>query len=152
MRRSSVPGRSSTSLLIGSPKKIRRLTISLLSCQGETLFFPGGILSCAEKVQRDIGLVAQDPTVVRNRWNIKEIARAHFLNSATLKGGGRRSRKNYPDVFDSAMRCAGRRADVFAPFPTGLIGSSSNCHFPNADNLEFAFRERAYFVGSFEAF
>jgi len=41
------------------------------------------VLFSTEKVQRNIRLIANDPTVVRHRWNVKQIACVKF-NYATI--------------------------------------------------------------------
>src|SRR5262245_823790 len=41
------------------------------------------VLFSTEKVQRNIRLIANDPTVVRHRWNVKQLACVKF-NYATI--------------------------------------------------------------------
>ena len=46
-----------------------------------------GVVVSAKKVERDIWLITNDPTVVRQRWNIKELTRTQLEDTSILESG-----------------------------------------------------------------
>src|SRR5438132_3879170 len=88
------------------------------------------VVSCrvmvgAEEVQRDVGLIADNPAVVPRR-NVKDIASAHFEHPAVVHRRGRAARHDHADMFDPAGALAERGADMDRPFPAGLIGRAAD--------------------------
>ena len=66
---------------------------------------------CAKKVQRNVGLVADDPAVVSG-WtgrNIEEHAGAKLVNFAVVHGRGSAAGDDESDMLDIAARCADAR-------------------------------------------
>src|ERR1051325_8306803 len=55
-------------------------------------------------------------------------------------------------MLNGTTRRTNTRADVLAPFPSGLIRCATNCHSAEMDHLEFPFLHHAYFIGLIERF
>src|ERR1044072_2150570 len=110
------------------------------------------VLFSAEKVQRDVRLIANDPAVVWRRWNVKEFARFQLNYATILEHNCRSSRKNESHVFNRTARRANSGADVLAPFPPGLICRATNCESAKVDQLEFAFLHQPHFIRLLERF
>src|SRR5512141_1755807 len=104
------------------------------------------VLFSAEKVQRHIRLIADDPAVVRHRRNVKQVACVKLNYATIVERNCRGPRENEPDVFNGTTRRANARADVLTPFPPGLIRRTANCDSAEMDQLEFAFLHHAHFV------
>jgi hypothetical protein len=93
----------------------------------------------AKKVERDIWLITNDPTVVRHRWNIKELTRAQFEDTSILESGRGGAGEHQANVFNVATGGSHTGADVHAPFPAGLVGSSTDRHTAEVYQLKTAF-------------
>src|SRR5271156_6431314 len=105
-------------------------------------------------MQRDVGLVADDPAIVA-RWagrNVEQSAGAQFVDGAVVHRGGSAAGEDQADVFDIATRGADGGADVQGPAPARFVGGAPDGHAAEADEFEFAFIEGADFVRGFEAF
>ena len=73
----------------------------------------GRVILGAEKVQRNVRLITNDPAVVRHRRNVKQVACVKLNYATIVERNCRGSRENEPDVFnrDNASRQhSGRRA------------------------------------------
>src|SRR5262245_38763042 len=55
-------------------------------------------------------------------------------------------------MFNRTTRCADTGADVLAPFPSGLVCRTTNCHSAEVDQLEFPFLHYAHFIRRIERF
>src|SRR4029077_8420013 len=93
-----------------------------------------------------------DPAVMRHWRNVKEFAGFQFNYATIIECNCHGSRKNEPDMFNGTTRCANAWADVLAPFPPGLICSTTNCHSAEVDQLEFPFLHHAHFIRRVERF
>src|SRR5262249_7931992 len=103
-------------------------------------------------MQRDIGFVTNNPTVVGCGRNVKEITGPQFVNLSVFKCGGCRAGEDKSQVFNFAASQPESRSDVLAPFPTGLVSRPPDRHVSDLDNLESALWERANFIWFFESF
>src|ERR1700730_13453279 len=104
-----------------------------------------GVVVRAEKMQGDVGLVADHPAVVS--WsNVEDVSRAHISNGAIVHRSCRPARDDDADMLNRATRRANSRADMERPSPTGFIGRAANRHATYPNNLELALFERPNFV------
>ncbi len=110
------------------------------------------VVVCSYKVERDIRLVADDPTVVRDGRYDKQISGFHFGEPAVCHRCHRLPGNNHSDMLDFAKRRVGKRADIFRPFPSPALSGVFNRHPANANDLEFAFVKNTDFVGRFKSF
>src|SRR5687768_16775453 len=76
------------------------------------------ILLRAEKMQRDVWLVADDPTVVGVGRDVKQFAGVQLDHAAVGKGGGGRSREDEPHMLDRAPSRPDTGTDVLRPSPS----------------------------------
>jgi len=106
----------------------------------------------AKKVKRYVRLVADDPTVVRNRRNMKNVARVQFENATIIERGGCGSRKNESDVFNMTARRPDGWTDMLAPFPTRLVSRAPNRHSAYVHQFKFPFLHHPHFIRRFELF
>jgi hypothetical protein len=104
-----------------------------------------GVVIRAEKMQGDIGLVADHPAVV-SRCDVKDISRAHFSDGAVVHRSRRPPRDDDTDVLDRATRGANSRADMQRPFPAGFIGRATNRHATYPNDLELALLKGPNFI------
>jgi hypothetical protein len=106
----------------------------------------------AEKMQRNVGLVAHHPTVVPGRagWNIKEHPGAEFMDGAILHRGSGASRNHEAHMLHMAPRRAHAGTDVDGPLPSRLVGGTADGHSPDVNEFEFPFFESSNLVGLFE--
>src|SRR5215469_11325018 len=112
----------------------------------------GPVLFGANKVQRHVRLIANDPAIVRHRRNVKQLAGFQFNYATIIECNCRGSRENKPDMFNGTTRCANAWSDVLAPFPPGLICRTTNCDSAEVDQLEFPLLHHAYFIWCVERF
>src|SRR6478672_7495462 len=110
------------------------------------------VLFSAEKMQRHIRLIANDPAVVRHRRNVKQISRVKLNYSTIMERNCRGSRENEPDMFNGTTRRAHTRTDVLAPFPSWLIRRTTNCDSAEMDPLKFPFLHHTHFIRRVERF
>ena len=85
----------------------------------------GGVLVGAKEMNRDVRLIADNPTVVRHGWNVKQVACTQLDDVVVVERRRRRTRHDQSDVFDSATRRAPIWADVVGPLPPRLVASSA---------------------------
>src|SRR5512146_2011023 len=104
----------------------------------------------SKKMQRDIGLVANDPAVMSGR-NVEDLPRPHFDNPSVVHGGRGAAGNDHSDMLDSAGSLAKWLADMLRPSPAGVIGRPPDRHSTDIHYLEPAELEFAHFVGSLEA-
>src|SRR4030095_2850323 len=96
----------------------------------------GRVLFGAEKVQRYVRLIANDPAVVRHRRKVKQIACVKLNYATIIERNCRGPRENKPDMFNGTTRRANARANVLAPFPPRLICRTTNCHSAEQTHLD----------------
>jgi hypothetical protein len=77
---------------------IVRFSVIAYSADGIVLAVWLGVTFRAEKMQRDIGLVADNPAVVA-RADIKEISSAHLVVAAILHSASGAAGHNHADMF-----------------------------------------------------
>src|SRR4051812_14895702 len=111
---------------------------------------PARVMLRAEKMEREVRLVADDPTVV-SRADIENVARLHFIIAAVIHPAGGRTGNDEADVLNFAQGRAGCWPDVLGPFPSWLVTRAADGHRTDLYDLEFAFGESADFVRLFEA-
>jgi hypothetical protein len=127
---------------------------SMRSCTGsfiDSISFQElvGVVVRAEKMQGDVGLVANHPAVVS--WsNVEDVSRAHLSNGAIVHRSCRPARDDDADMLNRATRRANSRTDMERPSPAGFIGRAANRHATYPNNLELALFERSNFVGLLE--
>jgi hypothetical protein len=112
----------------------------------------GRVLFGAEKVKRDVRLIADDPAIVRDGRNVEKIAGFELDHSTIIERNCCSSGKDKADVFDRATRRADTWTDVLAPFPTGFVGCTPNCHPADVHELEFPFFHYPHFIRRLEPF
>ncbi len=84
-----------------------------------------GVLFAAHQVQRHVGFVAPDPTVVA-RTNLEDVAGAEFDLSSIIHPDHAPPSEHDPNVRDLAGWSPGKRLHVLRPLPPGLIGRAAN--------------------------
>src|SRR5580693_7264500 len=99
----------------------------------------------------DVRLITNDPAIVAG-WNVEQVARFHFVDSAVGHGGGGFAANDEAHVFDLAFAAAGGGADVFRPAPAGFVAGTADGHASDVDDFKFAFRKGAGFVGFIKTF
>src|SRR3712207_1513689 len=104
-----------------------------------------------EEVERDVRLVADDPTVVRRRRDVEDTAGREVEHLAPGHRGDGVARDDEADVLDLAEGRAGERADVRGPLPARLVRRAPDGEPADADDLEPAQLELARLVGLLEA-
>src|SRR5207302_4628783 len=72
--------------------------------QGDGSVVCGRVMVGAEEVERDVGLVADDPAVVPRR-NVEDVASAHLEHAAVIHCGGGAARDDHSDMSDLAGAC-----------------------------------------------
>lgn len=82
---------------------VRRRSVSTARCLRRSF---GSILAGAKKVERNVGLIADNPTVVpgRSRRNVKQIAGPKFVNGAIFHRRRRATREDQTYMLDVATR------------------------------------------------
>lgn len=107
---------------------------------------------CPEKVQRDVWFITHHPTVVTGRpmRNIKECARAEFVDRASIHRSGDTAGERQPNVLDVAVRCARTRPHMKGPLSPRLVRGATNYHATNANEFKFSLFECSYLIGFFE--
>src|SRR4029434_3111013 len=112
----------------------------------------GCVFFGAEKVQRYVRLIANDPAVVWHRRNVKQIACVKLDYATRITPNCRGPRENKPDMFNGTTRRANARANVLAPFPPRLICRTTNCNSAEVNQLEFPLLHHAHFIRRNERF
>src|SRR5262245_60447857 len=108
------------------------------------------ILFSAEKVQRNIRLIANNPAIVWHRRNVKEFACFQLDHATVIKCNCSRSRENEPDMFNRTACCADTRSDMFAPLPPRFVRRTTNCDSAEVNQLEFPFFHHTHFIRRIE--
>src|SRR5215472_5344830 len=96
------------------------------------------VVIAAHEVQRHVGDIADDPRVMRLRWYVEEVTRAHFDHPAICEGSSSRACDHEPDMLDLTAILSQLTADVLGPAPAGLIGGALDRHAADAHELESA--------------
>src|SRR5712671_6074339 len=109
-----------------------------------------GVVVRAEKMEGNVGLVADHPAVVSGR-NVEDVSRAHLGDHAVVHRSGCAARDDDAHMLDRAARRAGRRADMQRPPPAWFIGRAANRHAAYPNNLELALLKGPHFIGLLEA-
>jgi hypothetical protein len=102
-------------------------------------------------MKRDVGLVADNPTVVRHRRYVEQFAGTKLEDSAIVKGGGCCARQHQTNMFQMASSGTHGWPNMLGPFPTRLISGSTDDHFTNPDGFKFSLLELHNFVGLLES-
>ena len=89
-----------------------------------------GIVVGSKKVEGDVWLRADNPTVMRYRRNVKQLACSQLEYCTIVERGRRSARQDKTDMLHLAARGTHARSDVFAPLPSRLVGGASNSHSP----------------------
>src|SRR5215831_10934049 len=104
-----------------------------------------GVVVRAEKMQGDVGLVADHPTVVSG-CDVEDVSRAHLGDRAVVHRRGRAAGDDDADMLDRAARGANSRADMQRPSPARFVSRAADRHAAYPHNLELTFLERPNFV------
>src|SRR5436305_14013647 len=90
-----------------------------------------------EKMERDIGLFANYPTVVAGP-DVKQIPSLHLVVAAVFHLTSRAPGHNQTDVFHLAERRSSCCSHVFRPFPSRLITSPADRHCSDLHGLHYS--------------
>src|SRR5271156_3405232 len=108
-----------------------------------------GVVIRAEKMEGDVGLVADHPAVVTRR-DVEDVSRAYLGDGAVVRCSSCAARDDDADMLDRAARRAGRRTDMQRPSPAWFIGRAADRHAAYPNNLELSFLKGPNFVGLLE--
>src|SRR5438093_4120288 len=79
------------------------------------------VLFGAEKMQRNVRLIANDPAVVRHRQDVKELSRSQLDDASIIERSRRGAGEHQANVLNVAPSRAHAWADVLAPLPPRFI-------------------------------
>lgn len=109
-----------------------------------------GIFFRAQKMQRNIRLIANDPTIVA-RPDIKKIARLHDVSSSIRHRTRGFPGYHHANVLHLTKRSPGNRRDMLRPFPTGFVCRPADRHSADFDEFEPSFLKSANLIGFVES-
>src|SRR5215472_13378739 len=101
-------------------------------------------------MERDIRLVADNPTVVSGR-NVEDIASFHLYYFSIRHCCSGAAGDDHTDVLYLAESLIGSRSNVDGPFPSWLVGCAADHHSVDLDRLEFSLREFADLICVFKS-
>src|SRR5256712_3677766 len=108
-----------------------------------------GVRGRAQKVQRHVRLVADDPGVVP-RSDGEQVSRLERDLPAIVHDDHGASGHHEADVLHPAGRRPGDRLDVLRPFPSRLVAGAADDHVTEFHDLERSLLEDARLVGLLE--
>jgi hypothetical protein len=109
-----------------------------------------GVVVSTEEMQRYVRLIADDPAVVRDWRNIKQISGSQFSLRSIGEGGHGAAGNDHSNMLNIAQGLPSDGSDVLRPLPTGLVTCATDGQSTDLNNFEFAFVENANFVGLFK--
>jgi hypothetical protein len=115
-----------------------------------SLPFGAGVALSFGKMERDVWLVTDNPTVMRYRGYVEELACSKLEHSTIIKCGGRCARQHQTDMFQMASRGANTRPNMFGSLPARPVRGSSNDEFANPNGFEFSLLELHDLIGLLE--
>src|SRR6266404_6526688 len=101
---------------------------------------------CSKKMQRYIWLVADDPTIVCSRWNVKQTAGGKCNFGPIRKCRHCATRNYHSDMFNFEKRRSGKRVNIYGPLPARFITCAPNRHSAKFDDFKFALLKMPNFV------
>src|ERR1700732_92620 len=105
-----------------------------------------GVVRGSLEVQRDVGLVADDPAVMGLRRNVEQRAGGELDLPAIAHRGHGAAGDDHADVLDFAEVAAGQRPDVGRPAPSGLVLRAADRQATEAHEVEAPLLGDAGFV------
>jgi len=106
----------------------------------------------AQEVQRNIRVIANNPTIVRGRWDVKQRAGQKIDYPAATHRGYCMARNDESHMFDLTQLRAGKRPHVLGPLPPRLIGGPPQSEPTDPDDLKFTVLEFAGLIRILESF
>src|SRR4029453_11721478 len=103
-------------------------------------------------MKRDVGLVADNLTVVRHRRNVEQLAGAKLEHCAIIKCGGRCARQHQTNMFQMASSGTETGPHMLGPLPTWFRRRSTDEQFANSDGFKFSLLELNHFVRFLKSF
>ena len=110
------------------------------------------VLFGAEKMQRNVRLIANDPAVMRYRRNVKELARSQLDDASIIEGSRRGAGEHQSNVLNVAPSCAHAWSNVLAPLPPCFISGATNRYRAEMHQFEATFLHHANFVRRVKGF
>src|SRR5208283_4622254 len=112
----------------------------------------GCVMLRAEKMQRNVGLIAYHPAIVSRRpgRDVKQHAGPQLVNRTIVHRRCGTAGDYQPNMLDIAARSPYARAHVFGPLPSGLVDSPADGHATEANEFESSLFERPHFIRMFE--
>src|SRR5260221_1174346 len=86
-----------------------------------------------------------------SRPNIKHVARPHLDHAAVIHCRRRAARNYHSHMFHLTGLRPSRRPHVHGPFPTRLVGRTSDRHFFHVYQFKFSLLKRPNFIGLFKS-
>jgi len=109
------------------------------------------IFLCSEKMQRNIRLIAHDPTVMPGT-DVKDVPWLHDIRPSIFHGACSLSGNHQADVLHLTKRSPCNWCDMLRPFPAGFISRPSNCHPADLNEFESAFLKSANLIRILKSF
>src|SRR5262245_3559854 len=114
--------------------------------------FRRGVSVSLKQVQGDIWFVSHDPTVMRNRRNVEDIASAKNRGLSVIEGGGGGAGDNQPEMRGRTPRRLQLRANMLRPSPSRLVDGASDRDVTEPDDFEAAIWKLSRLVRCLESF
>jgi hypothetical protein len=105
-----------------------------------------------QEVQGNIRIVANNPTIVRRRRDVKQRAGREIDYPPVAHRGYCPARNDESHMFDLTELRAGKRPHVHGPFPPRLVGSLPQRQPTEPDDLKFTALEFARLIRMLESF
>src|ERR1700685_2843167 len=90
----------------------------------------GRVGICSHQMDRDVGLVSYDPTVVAG-FNVEQVSGLHLEDAAIVHGGGGAAFNHDANMLHFATGLAQGAANMDGPPPARLVGGAANRHSAN---------------------
>src|SRR6266704_61818 len=103
-----------------------------------------------EKVQRHIGLIPDDPTVVRFRGDVEQRTRRELPDATIVERRHCPALQHKTQVLDATTVRSDCWTHIDRPLPPGLIGGATNGHATDRNELKASTGELPNLVGRFE--
>lgn len=107
----------------------------------------------AEKMKRNVRLIADNPTIVtgRSRRDVEEHSRTKFVDGAIFHRSGGAAGEHHANMFHVTAGGANAWSDMKGPLPSRLVCRPANRHSADVDDFKLPFFKGAHFVRLFEA-
>jgi hypothetical protein len=142
-----IRGRSKRTL---APEGELGVRSSRFAVSGRVSVVIGRVVICSEEVERHVGIVANDPAVVRHRSDVEQVTGVEFGHLAVGERRGRDPGEDQAHVLHQTVAEAECGTDVRRPSPTRLIRRPSDCRACEPHHLEAAELKVSHFIGLVE--